>query len=271
VIRTVSMRCTLILLLALAASLGFPGNIGIAAAGQAPAEKPDTAKPWTRPDVSTIPEGPLGDSIRLGLQIFNETPKYAAAYVGNKMSCTHCHVGAGTVPEGIPIVGVPGLFPLYREREKEVVTYEERIEECFQRSENGHRVPNNSPIMTALVAYSQWLSNGQVTGRPFPGRGLVKLPELNGDRDGGSQIYSEQCALCHGDDGAGTPPAIPPVWGPDSYNQGAGMYNIAKMAAFIQHNMPMTSPGTLTPQQAYDVATYIHSMPHTPFDIKQHQ
>ena len=199
------------------------------------------------------------------------TPKYAAPYVGNKMSCSHCHIGAGTVPGGIPIVGVPGLFPMYRDREKEVVTYEERIEQCFQRSENGHRVPNNSPEMIALVAYSQWLSKDQVIGRPFPGRGLVTLPELNGDRERGSHIYNEQCALCHGAEGAGTPPAVPPVWGPDAFNQGAGMHNIAKMAAFVQHNMPMTSPGSLTPQQAYDVATYIHFMPHEPFDIKQHQ
>ena len=84
--------------------------------------------------------GPLGDSVRLGLQIFNDTPKYATPYVGNKMSCSHCHVGNGTVPYAIPLVGVPGLFPMYREREKGVVTFEERIEQCFQRSESGRRV-----------------------------------------------------------------------------------------------------------------------------------
>ena len=45
---------------------------------------------WTAPSPETMPEGPVGDSIRLGLQIFNDTPKYAARYVGNKMSCGHC-------------------------------------------------------------------------------------------------------------------------------------------------------------------------------------
>jgi thiosulfate dehydrogenase len=225
---------------------------------------------WTAPDPATIPQGPLGDSIRLGLQIFDDTPKYAAPYVGNQMSCGHCHLKSGTAPYAIPVVGVPGLFPMYRDREKAVVTFEERIEQCFQRSESGHRVPNNSPEMVALVAYAQWLSENQVTGRPLPGRGLVKLPELSGDADRGNQIYGKQCLLCHGADGAGQPPAIPALWGPDAYSDGAGMNEIAKMAAFVQHNMPQTNSGSLSPQQAYDIAAYIHSKPHQRFEMKDH-
>jgi len=90
----------------------------------------------------------------------------------------------------------------------------------------------------------------------------VKLPELNGDRDRGGEIYSLQCAQCHGAEGAGNPPAIPAgVWGPNAYDGGAGMNDIAKMAAFVQHNMPKTDPDSLTPQEAYDVATYINSKP----------
>jgi len=96
-------------------------------------------------DAVVIPTGPLGDSIRLGRQIFNNTPKFAEKYVGNKMSCTHCHIGGGTVSEGMPMVGLPGMFPMYRDREKTVITFEERIEQCFQRSESGHRVPNDGP------------------------------------------------------------------------------------------------------------------------------
>jgi thiosulfate dehydrogenase len=48
------------------------------------------------------------------------------------------------------------------------------------------------------------------------------------------------------------------------------MNQIAKMAAFVQHNMPQTDPDTLTPQEAYDVATYVHSKPHTAFIMKDH-
>ncbi len=231
----------------------------------------DASGSWTAPDPATIPEGPVGDSIRLGLRIFDDTPKFASRYVGNKTSCGHCHLKSGTEPYAIPIVGVPGMFPMYRDREKQVVTFEERIEQCFQRSESGHRVPNNSPEMVALVAYAQWLSKDQVTGRPFPGRGLAKLPDLSADVGRGTQVYAQQCALCHGADGAGQPPAIPALWGPDAYSDGAGIHEIGKMAAFVQRNMPQTNPGSLTPQQAYDVAAYVHSKPHQRFDISEHQ
>ena len=268
--RTMALRCALILIFA-ALALSFLGTADTLRATQEPAAAVAPAKTWTPPDPAIIPQGPVGDSIRLGLQIFNDTPKYAARYVGNKMSCTHCHINGGTVPGGIPMVGLPGIFPMYREREKEVVTFEERIEQCFQRSENGHRLPNNGPEMVGLVAYTQWLSKDQVTGRAFPGRGIPPIPELNGDKDRGSQVYKQQCFVCHGADGAGKPPLIPAVWGPDAYNQGAGMYGIAKMAQFIHQNMPQTDPGSLSFQEAYDVAAYIHFMPHTPFDIKEHQ
>ena len=269
-LRVIVIRCALAVALILPAfilistssvSFGAPPNPGQAA---------DSSKAWVAPDPATIPEGPLGESIRLGRQIFNNTPKFAEKYVGNKMSCTHCHIGGGTVSQGMPMVGLPGVFPMYRDREKTVITFEERIEQCFQRSESGHRVPNDGPEMTGLVAYAQWLSKDQVTGRPYPGRGLVNLPELNGDVERGSKIYEDQCAVCHGAEGAGKPPAIPAVWGPDSFSDGAGMNQIPKMAAFVQHNMPQNDPDTLTQQDAYDVATYIHSKPHTVFNMKDH-
>jgi thiosulfate dehydrogenase len=270
VIRAIVARCGLAVTIVSAFSVLFSGRTS-SFASQTAQDVADSAKTWTAPDRATIPEGPLGDSIRLGLRVFNDTPKYAAQYVGNKMSCGHCHIESGTVAGGIPLVGVLGMFPVYRDREKTVVTFEERIEQCFQRSEHGHRVPNDNPIMVGLVAYAQWLSKDQVTGHPFPGRGLVKLPELNGDRDRGGEIYALQCALCHGADGAGKPPAIPAVWGPNAYDDGAGMNDIAKMAAFVQHNMPQTDPDSLTPQEAYDVAAYINSRPHEPFILKEHQ
>jgi len=264
--RGIAGRCGLVV------ALGFSTvvllSLGSASFGAPQAA--DNAKSWVAPDSSTIPAGPLGDSIRLGMQVFNDTPKYAEKYVGNKMSCTHCHIDGGTVSKGMPMVGLPGMFPLYREREKTVVTFEERIQECFQRSEFGHRLPNDGPEMTGLVAYVQWLSKNQVTGHAYPGRGLVDLPELNGDPAKGAQIYTDQCAICHGPEGKGKLPLIPALWGPDSFSDGAGMNQIAKMAAFVQHNMPQTDPDSLTPQQAYDVATYVNSKPHIHFVLKDH-
>jgi thiosulfate dehydrogenase len=270
VIRTVVARCGLAIALVSASGILLSGRTN-SFASQNSQKSADSPKNWTAPDPATIPDGPLGDSIRLGLQVFDETPKYAAAYVGNQMSCGHCHIQSGTVAGAIPLIGVPGLFPMYRDREKTVITFEERIEQCFQRSENGHRVPNNSPVMIGLVAYAQWLSKDQVTGQPFAGRGLVKLPDLSGDPDRGSQIYAQKCEVCHAADGAGSPPGIPAMWGPDAYSVGAGMNDVAKMAAFVQHNMPLNKPGSLTPQQSYDVAAYVNGKPHEAFNIKDHQ
>ena len=268
-VRVIAIRCGLAIVLVFSALILFSTSSISFGAPRTP-QAADSSKRWVAPDPATIPEGPLGDSIRLGMHVFNSTPKYAEKYVGNKMSCTHCHIGGGTVSQGMPMVGLPGIFPMYRDREKTVITFEERIEQCFQRSETGHRIPNDGPEMTGLVAYAQWLSKDQVTGRPFPGRGLVNLPELKGDVANGSQIYEQQCATCHGAEGAGKPPVIPALWGPDSYSDGAGMNQIPKMAAFVQHNMPQTDPDTLTPQEAYDVAAFVHSKPHVVFNMKDH-
>ncbi len=269
-IRVIAIRYALVAALALSVLILFSTSSASFGAPRTPQAADSSKTTWVAPDPATIPAGPLGDSIRLGLQVFNETPKYAERYVGNKLSCTHCHIDGGTVSKGMPMVGLPGIFPMYRDREKTVITFEERIQQCFQRSETGHRLPNDGPEMTGLVAYAQWLSKDQVTGRPFSGRGLVELPELNGDAAKGSEIYTEQCAVCHGADGAGKLPVAPALWGPNSYSNGAGMNQIPKMAAFVQHNMPQNQPGSLTPQEAYDVATYIHSKPHTAFVMKDH-
>lgn len=223
---------------------------------------------WTAPDPATIPKGPLGDSVRLGLNIFRDTPRYASKYAGNKLSCSDCHLQNGLAPYSSPMVGVPGLFPMYRERSGRVVTFGDRLNECMTRSENGRPFPSRSPELIGLIAYTQWLSQGWPVGKSFPTRGLVKLPVLKGDPLNGAKIYAKQCAVCHQANGAGLPPNFPPLWGPTSFNDGAGMSHVAKMAAFVQHNMPQTHPGSLTPQQAYDVSAYVDSKPRPKFDTR---
>lgn len=231
------------------------------------AQQPDAStERWVPPGPETIPNGPSGDSIRLGRLIFTQTPKYASAYVGNHLSCSNCHLGAGTTVLASPMVGLPGLFPMFNQRANRVITFAERLQECFVRSENGKPLPYDSPEMTALIAYIQWLSHGQRAGEPFSGRGLVHLPELTSNVQHGEQIYSQRCSACHGKEGAGNGPALPPVWGAGAYNEGAGINGVAKMAAFVQHNMPQNNPGSLSAQDAFDVAAFIRSKPHAPFN-----
>lgn len=200
--------------------------------------------------------------IRRGKLIFDETPKYAFHYVGNKLACGDCHLKSGTAFYAAPMINLSGAFPAYSKRAGHVISLQNRIQECFARSEAGRPLPEDSPEMRALVAYIDSLSKDGEKGKPYAGRGLVKLPALTGDPVRGKAVYTRaECAICHGQEGAGIPPIMPPVWGPGSYNDGAGMNNPAKMAAFVIHNMPQNQPGILTPQEAYDVSAYVHSMP----------
>jgi thiosulfate dehydrogenase len=202
-----------------------------------------------------------------GKLIFDQTPQHAAAYVGNKLSCGDCHVDSGKAPYAAPLINITNLFPMYTKRAGRVISMQERINECFVRSENGKPLPNDSPEMVALVAYLDSLSSG-VKGQAYPQRGFVQVPALTGNPVRGKQVYATQCAVCHGVNGEGVPPVLPPVWGPDSYNDGAGMDHIQKMAAFLVHNMPQNHPGTLKPQEAFDVAAFIHSKPRPAFNPK---
>ena len=92
----------------------------------------------------------------------------------------------------------------------------------------------------------------------------------------GHQLYLSSCAACHGVDGLGTRNGQPgdalgylhpPLWGPDSFNAGAGMHQRATAAAFIHDNMPLgtnAAAPVLTPQGAWDIAAYIETQPRPP-------
>ena len=233
--------------------------IFISASGPKAAARPKSIEATTAP--VRIPAGAKGEIIRLGQRMFELTPRYAGSYVGNQMNCADCHLQAGRAPYSAPMVGLARIFPTYNQRAGRVITLAERIQQCFVRSENGRPLSSTSQEMTALLAYIDWLSKGQPTARPHAGRGLVKLPHLRGDPARGAAIYARQCAACHGADGAGVPPILPPLWGADSFNSGAGMSTVQKLAAFVQYNMPQNAPGTLGAQEAYDVAAYIAGKP----------
>ena len=232
----------------------------------APPTAPPNTLGWKAPSSEDIPAGAPGELIRSGRRIFRATPWFASDHAGNKLSCGDCHLAGGIAPYSSPLVGVPELFPMYNSRAGHVISLEDRIQECFTRSENGAPIDYNGPEMRALVAYIEWLSKPEPGRKKFAGRGLVKLPALTPDPRRGALIYGEQCAGCHGTNGAGLVPQFPPLWGPDSFNDGAGTNQIPKMAAFIEHNMPQNRTGTLTAQQAYDVAGYIHQQPRPAFN-----
>lgn len=53
---------------------------------------------------------------------------------------------------------------------------------------------------------------------------------------------------------------FPPLWGPDSFNDGAGMGRVLTAARFIKARMPLGKPD-LTDDDAFDVAAFINSKP----------
>jgi len=225
------------------------------------------ARTWTPPDVSKIPAGSDGESILLGMRIFEETPRYAASYVGNQLSCGSCHLAGGTMSYGIALVGAPGWFPMYSDRAKHDITLEDRIQECVTRSENGTPLPHGGAEVTALISYMTWISQQGAEQGIAPVRGVdAKMPTLQGDATRGEAIYKEQCSGCHGADGNGVPGILPALWGPGSYNNGAGMNQPRRMAPFVLHNMPQNNPGKLSPQEAWDVSTYIAGKPHPQYN-----
>ena len=135
-----------------------------------------------------------------------------------------------------------------------------RINDCFKRSLNGKALASEDRDMRDIVAYLAYLSNGVPVGAKVQGQGVPALKPLTPDTSSGARIFAATCSKCHGVNGEGSV-AAPPLWGPRSYNIGAGMARLRTAAAFIREVMPFDRPGSLTPQQAFDVAAYIGSRP----------
>ncbi|MFA7084566.1 MAG: c-type cytochrome [Arcobacteraceae bacterium] len=234
------------------------------------------------PDESTIPNNQYGDLVKFGKELTVHTYKYIGPevedekmrYSGNNLSCQTCHLDAGTKPFSAPFVGTSAEFPQYRPREDTIGTISERINGCMQRSMNGKPLPANSKEMKAFEAYMHWLSQGvPVGGAKMEGRGLAKIDrkmikQNKADVVNGKKVYEMHCLSCHGANGEGvkneglaTGYTFPPLWGDDSYNNGAGMYRILKAADFIKSNMPLGATKEnpiLTDKEAYDVAGFMN-------------
>jgi len=69
--------------------------------------------------------------------------------------------------------------------------------------------------------------------------------------------------MCHGADGQGTL-AAPPLWGNDSFNDGAGMAKLDNFSAFTHLNMPLGNPD-LSIEEALDVALFVTTEPRPHF------
>lgn len=223
---------------------------------------------------AALPPGPYGEAVALGQRIVTKTGQAAPAYAGSALNCTSCHLDGGRTRWASPWVGIWGVFPEYRPRNARVNALEDRIGDCFERSLNGRRPPHDSPEMIGILAYMQWLSREVPTGHSVNGRGFARIAgHGSADPVRGERIYAEKCAACHGADGqgmTGTDGAMiyPPLWGDRSFNIGAGMARLETAAAFVKANMPLGQGGTLSDDEAFDVAAFFTRQPRPDFAAK---
>ncbi len=235
----------------------------------------------------------MADQIRRGFQLFRNTSGEAPQLSGGGMSCNNCHINAGQRELALPLVGVAAMFPEYNRRAGRDFTLEDRVVGCFFRSQNatGHVGPDSesgiddpvlptpeTPEVLALTAYLRWLSRGYEPGERAPWRKRNVIPEENRlpldelEPDKGEAIFLEFCFNCHGKDGQGVQigdKKAGPLWGPDSWNDGAGAARIYTLAGIIRYMMPYLEPGKFSDEEAQHISAFINSKQRPSYPFKE--
>jgi len=241
---------------------------------------------WTVPEIGALPRDSYGRQVREGRDLITATyayigpnvPDASKRYAGNNLACANCHLQAGTKKFGLPLFGLYDDFPQYSARSGSEITIEDRINSCMTRSMNGRPLPNDAPEMQAIVAYIKFLSTGVSRDQRLPGLGTGQMSELAraADPARGEPHYMRNCAACHNTNGSGVRGSIagsdlgyvmPPLWGSDTFNDGAGMARIITLANFIHFNMPHGTDylnPQVTVENAWDIAAFVlsHPRPH---------
>lgn len=215
------------------------------------------------PAAADAPDDAYGEAVRLGEKLMTDTATLAPQYVGNGLVCSNCHLDAGRKAGAAPLWAAFVNFPAFRAKNGEINTFQKRVQDCFVYSINGVPPPLGSRELIAIESYAAFMARGLPSGMSPPGRGFPEIgaPPIGPDDQRGAKVYADKCSACHGADGAGQinkgGQSYPPLWGTRSYNWGAGMARIDKAAAFIRANMPQGGEGSLTVQEAWDVASFI--------------
>lgn len=244
---------------------------------------PPSKPTWTVPDIDKLPDDDTGRTIRHGRDLISKTSSLigpevgdaAKRFAGNNLDCQSCHINAGTQKFGLPLVGVYAKFPAYAARVGRIETITERVQNCMERSMNGKPLPPDGAEMIALVSYLKFLSTGNSVRTASEGQGSGSMPDLSraADPQNGAKVYASTCAACHGANGEGQRNGkigdakgymFPPLWGADSFNDGAGMHRLITSANFVHSDMPAGTTWdqpALSAGDAWDVAAYINAQP----------
>ncbi|MCS6990288.1 MAG: c-type cytochrome [Chitinophagales bacterium] len=232
---------------------------------------------WRPPDISTITDPQHKELVLYGRELIAHTAKYlgpkgSVMQISNGMNCQNCHLDAGTRPWGNNYGSVASTYPKWRARSGTIENIYKRVNDCLQRSLNGRPLDTLSREMQAIKAYLEFLGSNVEKGKRAEGSGLKDMPFLDraADPERGKLVYEQKCQSCHQPDGSGllnadgTEYIYPPLWGPNSYNDAAGLYRITHFAKFVKNNMPLGATyknPLLTDEEAYDVAAYVNSQP----------
>lgn len=215
-----------------------------------------------------------------GRRLLRETPELMGLdhpdperrLIGNRLACASCHIDIGTEPGTLTLLQTTQHYPRFSGRAGGMTDIEDRINECMQRSMHGKPLPMDSPEMIAMAAYlrslgAQYDAMGDGSKKAVEPPAF-RTPNRRADPNAGESVFLSKCGICHGTDGAGLLSTgdprhgylFPPLWGPDSFNDGAGMGRVLTAARFIKARMPLGKPD-LTNEEAFDVAAFINSKP----------
>ncbi|MEP6584785.1 MAG: c-type cytochrome [Ginsengibacter sp.] len=229
-------------------------------------------------DSSQIPPTPEGELIKYGRSLITNTsfyfgPSGIIQKIGNGMNCQNCHLEAGTKPYGNNFYLVATGYPRYKDRSGAMETVQRKVEDCFERSMNGESIDSNGREMKAFIAYLNWVGSNVTYDKKPAGTGLQELLFMDraADTSKGRIVFINKCQVCHGKNGEGQMLAdssgkiYPPLWGANSYNIGASIYRISKMASFVKDNMPFGASHNapqLINEEAWDVAAFVNTQYH---------
>lgn len=242
-------------------------------------EAPAKDTSWHAPviDIDAALAGERRDLVIYGEELIRNTaaylgPKGSVKQLSNGMNCQNCHLDAGTRPFGNNFSAVNSTYPKFRERSGKIENLHHRVSDCFERSLNGTAPDSTSKEYLAMEAYINWLGKDVPRGVKPEGAGISKLEFLDRAADPvkGKEVYAIKCQVCHGPDGEGVLNesgklyTYPPLWGKNSYNNGAGLYRLSNFAGFIKYNMPLGvthNSAQLSDEEAWDLAAFVNSQP----------
>ena len=192
------------------------------------------------------------------------------------------------------------MFPEYNNRAARLISLGDRIVDCFLRSENatgrfasqadaeaGEQnhpdadealSPASKEVLAVVRLYRVAVAQGYAVGAnpAWRGQNAIASDKLVARRVARSRAAAKRCSwsaarratartarACRS---ATRKPG--PLWGPDSWNDGAGAARVYTLAGIIRYTMPYLDPGSLSDEEAQHVAAFINSKPRPQYPNK---